>query len=154
MVSTVVTIRVTQLWYGRWFPTSQVEWTYCWRYKLQADPPITWNINALAFTTWKIIALLMIRLQPDMWQASRSFFQKGLLFFVGVGAGRIGPNLHVFHNSLRSERVWNSRSATRIVNGQSAGPWVVRIGTGLCGFGFFFSGPKTRKIIHNLVNPI
>jgi hypothetical protein len=44
------------------------------------------------------------------------------------------------------------------VNGQPAGPWVVRIGTGsmlVRVFLFlFFYGPKTRKIIHNLVNPI
>jgi hypothetical protein len=53
-----------------------------------------------------------------------------------VGAGRIGPDLHVFYNPTQGERVLKLGSATRIVNGQSDGPRVARIGGGFYGFGY------------------
>jgi hypothetical protein len=55
---------------------------------------------------------------------------------VGVGASWIGPDLHVFHNPPRNERFRKLGSAIRIVNGQSDGPRVARIGDGFCRFGF------------------
>jgi hypothetical protein len=71
-----------------------------------------------------------------------------LMARVGVDAGRIGPDLYVFHNPPRSERVRKSGSATRIVNVQSAGPQVARIprlGSVILGFGFSFCFLKKKK---------
>jgi len=62
-----------------------------------------------------------------------------------VGAGRIGPDLHVFHNLPYSERVGKSGSATRMVNGQSTGPRVARIGGGFYGFGYSICFLKKKK---------
>jgi len=66
-------------------------------------------------------------------------------YSVGVGAGWIGPDLHIFHYPPRNERVRKSGSATRIVNGQSAGPRVARIGGGFYGFGYSVCLFKKKK---------
>jgi hypothetical protein len=77
------------------------------------------------------------------------------LLKLGPGTGRIGLNLHVFYNPPRIERVLKLGSATRVVNDQSYGPQVTRIGAGSTGSGILFvicyffiknknSGPKTR----------
>jgi hypothetical protein len=81
----------------------------------------------------------------------------GLIVFFnkwGPTRGGRGSDLHVFHNSPLSERVWKSRSATRMMNGQPTGPRVARIGTGSCSSDIpsSFFGPKTRKINHSPVN--
>jgi hypothetical protein len=65
---------------------------------------------------------------------------------VGVGAGRIGADLHVFYNPLHNERFWKLGSATHVVNGQFDGPQVARIGGGFCGFGYFFFLQKKKKL--------
>jgi hypothetical protein len=66
-----------------------------------------------------------------------------------VAKGGRGPDLHVFYNPPRSERIKKSGSATRIVNCQSARPRVARIGDGFYGFRYsavFFLKKKKKKL--------
>jgi hypothetical protein len=62
-----------------------------------------------------------------------------------VGAGQIGPDLHVFYNSPRGERVLKLGPATCVVNGQSDGPQVAWIGGRFYRFGYSVCFFKNKK---------